>query len=221
MKSIWISLLLVPAASMSAQEAPPAAEGVSTSVPVARDRDWIDKALGIAGPEQPKHLTQKARFQQYLLFTAGPLPILGEIAGTGINQWTNTPHEWGQGWDAYGKRLGSNLGYNAVRQTIAYGSSVALGEDNRYFLSHKHGLARIGYALVSTVAARKSDGRRTFSFSSVAGVAGASAISSIWGPPSYKGIGNIAQNAGISLSVTAGFNIVREFLPELRHRSSL
>jgi hypothetical protein len=220
MKFIWFTFLLIQAASMSAQEGPPV-QRVFTSVPQVRDRDWIDKALGIAGPEQPADLTQKARFQQYLLFTAGPLPILGEIAGSGINQWTNTPHEWGQGWEAYGKRLGSNLGYNAVRQTITYGSSAALDEDNRYFLSHKHGLARIEYALVSTVAARKSDGRRTFSFSSVAGVAGASAISSIWGPPSYKGIGHMTQNAGISLSVTAGFNIVREFLPDLRRHSSL
>jgi hypothetical protein len=218
LKFLWLPLLLAQAALMSAQEPPRVGPGPATSSYALRTRDWTDKILGIAGPSQPTTLNQQARFQQYLLFTAGPLPILGEMAGSGINQWTNTPHEWGQGWEAYGKRLGSNLGYNAVRQTVTYGVSAALGEDNRYFSSHKRGFSRVSYAVVSTVAARKSDGSRTFSFSSIAGVGAASSIASIWGPPSYKGIGNIAGNAGISLGVTAAFNIFREFLPDLLHR---
>lgn len=193
---------------------------LSAASPVVHESDWVDKIVGLVGPSQPSHQTQKTRFQQYVLYVAGPLPILGEIAGSGINQWTNTPQEWGQGWDAYGQRLGSNLAYNAIRQTIGYGISVALGEDNRYFASHKHGAARIGYALVSTVAATQSDGRRRFSAASIAGVAGASAAASVWGPPSYKGMGNISKNAGVSLGVTAAFNVFREFLPDLLHRAA-
>jgi hypothetical protein len=203
---------------MSAQQAPAGGPSGSAVPPAVKARDWTDRILGIAGPSQPSRLNQKARFQQYLLFTAGPLPILGELAGSGINQWTNTPHEWGQGWEAFGKRVGSNIGYNAVRQTITYGISAAIDEDNRYFASHAHGFARVRYAVVSTVAARKSDGRRTFSISSVAGVAGASTVASVWGPSSYKGVGNISKNAGISFGVTAAFNIFREFLPDLLHR---
>jgi hypothetical protein len=214
---IFLGLGMVQVASMSAQQ-PPVGAPTEANSNVVKARDWTDRILGIAGPSQPTVLNQKARFQQYLLFTAGPLPILGELAGSGINQWTNTPPEWGQGWEAFGKRVGSNLGYNAVRQTITYAASAALDEDNRYFSSHEQGFARVRYAVVSTVAARKRDGRRTFSVSSVAGVAGASAFSSIWGPPSYKGIGNISKNAGISLGVTAAFNIFREYLPDILHR---
>ena len=139
--------------------------------------------------------------------------------GAGFSQWENTPKEWGQGWGAYGERFGSNLAYNAVRQTITYGTSIAFREDNRYFASHKHGFwARTGYAVLSTVTARHPDGREAFSVSSVTGIVGASAISSIWGPRSWQGVGNISENAGISFATTAGFNIVREFLPDLLHR---
>ncbi len=53
--------------------------------------------------------------------------------------------------------------------------------------------------------------RRPFSISSVTGVVGASAISSVWGPDSWKGIGNISKNAGVSFGATAAFNLVREF----------
>ena len=171
------------------------------------------------GPSEPTQLTEKKRFQLYVVSTIGPVPLVGEAAGAGISQWENSPKEWGQGWGAYGERYGSDLAYNAVRQTITYGTSIVFREDNRYFASHKHGFwPRTGYAILSTVTARHPDGRRTFSVSAVSGVLGASAISSIWGPGSEKGIGNIGENAGISFAATAGFNVVREFLSDVLHR---
>jgi len=174
--------------------------------------------MGVVGPDETT-LTERRRFHLYLVATAGPIPILAEAAGAGIGQWENSPKEWGQGWGAYGQRFGSNLAYNGVRQSITYGTSFLFHEDNRYYASHKHGLwARTGYAVLSTFTARNPEGRTTFSISSVTGVVGASAISSIWGPDSFKGIGNISHNAGISFGATAGFNLVREFLPDLLHR---
>lgn len=181
--------------------------------------DLIDKVLGMVGPSEPTQLTEKARFHLYLVYAAGPLPLLGEAAGAGISQWADKPPEWGQGWGAYGERYGSNLAYNGVRQTITYGLSIPFHEDNRYFASGRHGLwGRTGYAVRSSFTARRPDGRQHFSVSSVSGIVGASTISSIWGPESWKGADNIAKNAGISFGVTIAFNIVREFLPDILHR---
>ena len=175
--------------------------------------------MGWIGPADPAPLTAKQKFQLYLLNTGGPLPLLGEAAGAAYGQWTNTPPEYGQGWESYGKRYGANLAYNATRQTIAYGTSLVFHEDTRYFASRSHGIwKRTGHALLSTFTARHADGRDRFSMSSVTGVVGGCTLSSIWGPPSWKGVGNIAYNAGISFSATAGFNIVREFLPDLLGR---
>ena len=181
--------------------------------------DLIDKVLGMVGPSEPSNLTEKERFQQYLLSAGGPVPLLGEAAAAGLSQRTNHPREWGQGWDAYGERYGSNLAYNGVRQTISYAASIAFHEDTRYFASRRHGVwGRTGYAILSTFTARHADGRQSFSISSVSGVIGASAISSVWGPDSWKGYRNIADNAGISFGATAALNIVREFLPDLLQR---
>jgi hypothetical protein len=179
----------------------------------------VSKLMGIVGPSEPSQLTEKKRFHLYVLSVGGPIPLLGEAVGAGVSQWENSPKEWGQGWGAYGERFGSNLAYNAVRQTITYGTSIAFHEDNRYFASHKHGFwARTGYAVLSTVTARHPDGREAFSVSSVTGIVGASAISSTWGPQSWQGVENISKNAGVSFATTAAFNIVREFLPDLLHR---
>jgi hypothetical protein len=178
--------------------------------------DIVHRILGMVGPADPKFLTEKERFHQYLLAVGGPVPLIGEAAGAGIGQWSNSPEEWGQGWGAFGKRYGSNLAYNGVRQTLAYGTSVLLHEDNRYFVSHKQGIwRRTAHAVVYTFAARHPNGRFTFSGSAVTGVIGASAISSIWGPASWKGFGNIAGNAGISFAATAAANVAREFLPDI------
>jgi hypothetical protein len=184
--------------------------------PAPAANGFPDKILGMVGPADTKPLTRKQAFEAYLLSTAGPVPILGEAAGAGIGQWMNTPSDYGQGWGAYGKRFGANMGYNATRQTIAYGTSLVFHEDGRYFASRAQGFwPRTRHALVSTFTARHPDGSDRFSVSSVAGVVGASSLSSIWGPGSWKGTGNIAENAGISFATTAGFNVVREFLPDL------
>jgi hypothetical protein len=191
----------------------------TTATQPADKMDLIDKVLGMVGPAEPTTLTQKDRFQMYLLSVGGPVPLLGEAAGAGISQWKNAPPEWGQGWGAYGERYGSNLAYNGIRQTITYGASIALHEDTRYFASGKHGVwARTGYAILSTFTARHPNGRQSFSYSNVGGVIGASGIASIWGPRSWQGFNNIAENAGISFGATAALNVVREFLPDLLHR---
>jgi hypothetical protein len=184
--------------------------------------DLVDKILGMVGPSEPSQLTEHDRFQQYLLSAGGPVPLIGEAAAAGYGQWTNHPHEWGQGWGAFGERYGSDLAYNGVRQTISYGTSILFHEDTRYFASPRRGFwARTGYAVLSTFTARHPDGGQRFSISSVTGVVGASAISSIWGPNSWKGAYNIGENVGISFASTAALNIVREFLPDHRRRRTI
>jgi hypothetical protein len=209
---VFLAIALAPLAPAQNQAVSAPRAGANSSV-------VLDKVLRMAGPADEKPQTRREAFESYLLSTVGPVPILGEAAGAGIGQWMNSPSEWGQGWGAYGKRFGSNMGYNAVRQTITYTAGLALHEDSRYFGSHAQGFwPRTKHALVSTFTARHPDGSRRFAVSSVAGVIGGATLSSVWGPPSWKGAGNIAENAGISFAATAGFNVVREFLPDIFHR---
>ena len=79
----------------------------------------------MVGPVPAASPPHKERFGEFVRSTIGPVPLLGEAAGAAIGQWMNTPKEWGQGWDAFAKRFGSNLAYNGIRQTITYGGSVA------------------------------------------------------------------------------------------------
>ncbi len=213
MAALWGAL---PAA---AQPTSPPAPPPAAAQPASGSSGLVDKFLDMFTPAEPKHQTPRQKFNHYVWNTIGPNPLLSRAVGAGISQWSDTPREWGQGWEAYGKRYGSGLAYNAIRQTVMYGVSVPLGEDNRYFASRSTGFwPRTGHALISPFTARHADGRTTFSVSSTTGVASAAAISTIWEPPSQKRIGNMASSAGITFGVTAAFNFVREFLPDVLHR---
>ena len=215
------AILLVCVCSSFAWAQPqPAAPNPAAATPTASQGFLIDKLMGIVTPAEPSELTQKKRFHLYVLSVGGPVPLLAEAAGAGLSQWDNVPKEWGQGWNAYGKRYGDNLAYNGIRQTITYGTSMMFHEDNRYFASHKQGVlgAHRLHALRRTVTAQHPDGREVFfGFEQWLGVVGASAISTIWAPGSGKGVDQIAKNAGISFAATAAFNVVREFLPGILH----
>jgi hypothetical protein len=189
-----------PSSSREASETP-AAE--TASAPPAED--------AIAFP------TVKQKLKTYVRLTAGPGRLAVSAFSAAYSQWLNHPEEWGQGWDAYGRRYAHRLAYNGVRQTISPGVSFAFHEDNRYRRSTAKGLgARLRNALSAPLVARHPDGRAAFSISSFSGYAGASAISSIWGPPAWKGARNIAADVGISLAGAAAYNLVLEFLPRKR-----
>src|ERR1700687_6043082 len=51
--------------------------------------------------------TEKTSLRNYVFDAFGPYPIVGATLAAGINQADNTPPEWKQGFEGYGKRVGS------------------------------------------------------------------------------------------------------------------
>ena len=123
-------------------------------------------------------MTQSERARLYAKSMFGIEAIGRSLVGAGLDQWTNTPREWGQGTEGYGRRFASSFGENATRQTITYGLSSALDEDNRYFRSERTGVgSRTMYAVESTFLARRSDGTRRVSYSRIIGIVATAFIS--------------------------------------------
>jgi hypothetical protein len=58
--------------------------------------------------------------------------------------------------------------------------------------------------------------RRVFSFGRVSGTLGGSFISRTWHPERQRTVGNALRNAGISLGAEAGWNLLREFWPDIK-----
>jgi len=163
--------------------------------------------------------TPKERFHAYIRNLIGPATLVTESAAAGIGQALNSPWEWGQGGSGYAKRFANDMAYNGVRVSLTYLGSSWLHEDDRYFASEdRRTWPRIRHAVVSVFVAHKPDGSTVFASSSVMGIVGASVISRAWSPDSWQTGSNVLRSMGISVAGTVGFNLVREFLPDIIRR---
>src|SRR5271155_5385515 len=132
--------------------------------------------------------TEKTKLHNYVFDAFGPYPIVGAAFAAGINQAQNTPPEWKQGAEAYGKRFGSDLAIAAVTTTTRYALAEAFKEDTLYYGCECSGVfPRLKHAVISTFTARRGDdGHRVFSFPAiVAPYAGTMTAVYAWYPGRY------------------------------------
>jgi hypothetical protein len=188
----------------------------------AQDAGSADRTVpSAATPPQQKiyvPLTQHERLHLYTKSLVSPTAVVSAAASAGIGQWRGTQDEWGQGGVGYGRRFASAFGGHIVRDTLIYGLSATLNEDNRYIPSGAEtSKQRVKYAITSTFASRHNNGTRHISISKIAGFAGAALISRSWQPRDGNRLLTATTSLGISFSVAIGFNMAREFLPRLIH----
>jgi len=158
--------------------------------------------------------TSAVKARNYVFDVLGPYPIAGSAVAAGINQWTNSPPEWRQGAEGYGRRFASNFGIATVGTTARYGLAAVFKEDTLYYRCECSGLSpRMRHALISSFTARRGlDGHRVFSIAAIAApYAGSAAAVYGWYPDRFGAkdafrMGNYTLLAGI------GENIALEFL---------
>ena len=158
--------------------------------------------------------TQEMKLHNYFFDVAGPYPIVGAAFAAGINQVENTPPEWNQGAEGYGKRFGSNLAIAAVSTTTRYALAEAFREDTLYYRCECTGLfPRLSHAVLSTFTSRRGDdGHRVFSFPGlVAPYAGTMTAVYAWYPGRYNAMDGFRMG-NYSLLGYVGGNIALEFL---------
>lgn len=161
-------------------------------------------------------MTQGEQFHYFLDGTFSAESVIRAAAGAAILQAMNTPGEWGQGVAAYGERFANDYAQHIIRQSLLYGLSDLLHEDNRYFASGLSGTApRVKYAIESTFLARKPDGHRRLSYSRLSAVAATAFLSREWQPRSTAGSAHAWLSIGTVLGGEAAFNVAREFLPRV------
>ncbi len=163
--------------------------------------------------------TAHQRLTRYLKDTVDPVAFVRSAASAGFGQWRDRPKEWGEGWEAFGKRYLSSYAQHVTFTTLMYGSGSLFHEDNRYYPSEETQFSRrLRYALESSVMARHRDGTRHVSVSLIGSVIAAAAISRSWQPHSSRTVRGATANIGVTMGVAAGFDVLREFLPGLLHR---
>jgi hypothetical protein len=200
--------------SSQTQTPPPASQRTpSTSSPSSSN---LEPGLTYHRP------SEREKLRTYTFDTFGPYALLGSAFTAGIAQGETAsrapnagiPPDWGQGWDAYGARLGSAFGTNLITQTTRYSLAEVFREDTIFYRCECTGiLPRLKHALISTVTARRGeDGHRVLSFAAIAApYAGTEAAALLWYPSRYDAMDGF-RAGNYNVAAQAVLNVALEFI---------
>ena len=166
--------------------------------------------------QQP--LTGNERWNLYVRRAFWSPGVFLRAAGPALGaQLNNEPPSWGQGMEGYSKRFANRFGRFALQETYEAAGAAALGHEVRYIPSKRSGfLPRAGHALVSNFVTYDRRGRLTPHVARIGSVFGAEFTGKLWMPAGYNDTATAMRGVGVQLGVTSGFNLVREFAPELK-----
>jgi len=149
--------------------------------------------------------------------------FLGSGFDAGLDQAKNTDPRYGQGAEGYGRRFGAEYAGQATSRffkDFAYPSLFA--EDPRYYrLAHGSTGRRLLHAMEHAVVAHRDSGKTMFNFSEWLGTASAVVLSNSYHPDSQRGFAPAAQRVGYSILQDMGFDVLREFWPEISRKCRL
>jgi hypothetical protein len=153
------------------------------------------------------------RFKRYALSMFGPEAFAKSIVSAGYGTWQNSPEEWGDHWEGFGRRVASGMGKNVIKNTVIYGLDESFKLDSHYYRSKDKSVgARIKNALISPVTARDKHGKRVFGFPRIAGTYTAAIVAAeTWYPARYNYKDGL-KSGTVSLGMNAAFNLVKEFI---------
>ncbi len=161
----------------------------------------------------PAPLTTGMKFKLALKVSTDPVTTAGVFFVASAKQAGNTP-DYGQGWGAYGKRVGAVAadGFSDIMIGGAILPSL-LHQDPRYFYQGTGTTgSRIRHAMFSPFVARGDNGKWQPNYSSLGGDLAASALANLYYPRSNRGAGLVFGNFAIGTAERIGASLAQEFL---------
>jgi hypothetical protein len=168
-------------------------------------------------------LTTKGKFILFVEDSVDPVTFLGAAFNAGIDQAQNTDPSFGQGAAGYGKRFGAESLDNASGEFFReFLYPTIFSEDPRYYrLAHGTFQRRFLHAMEHVVVAHQENGERMFNFSEWLGSASSAALADFYHPGNKPGVGPPARGAAYGMLEDAGFDVLREFWPEIAKKFKL
>lgn len=159
----------------------------------------------------------KLRYHARALY--GPWALAGTAAYAGILQDLDTPREWGEGANGYGRRVASTEGAAVIHTFLAFGLDSTLHQDPRYFHSTRTGVfRRMADAARGTFLTRTDSGAETLSTWRLGSAYGAAIISNLWYPDRLDTI----RLGFLQGTVRVGFDLITnlssEFWPDVKKK---
>jgi len=162
-------------------------------------------------------LTSTQKLQLAVDETIAPSRFMGSAFTAGIGQARDSLHDYGQGWEGYGKRFGSSVASNASSHLFGTALIPSIThEDPRYFVKlFGSPKSRILYAMSRIVVTRTDDGRPTFNWSNVMGGLMAESLATSYLPENERTAAKTFTRFGVRIGFGALDNVVKEYWPNI------
>jgi carboxypeptidase family protein len=161
----------------------------------------------------PAPLTTKMKFELALRVSVDPVTAAGVLLVSGAKQGGDTP-DYGQGWGAYGKRVGTVAadGFSDIMIGGAILPSL-LHQDPRYFHQGTGTTgSRIRHAMLGPFVAKGDSGRWQPNYSSLGGDLASAGLANLYYPRSTRGPGLVFGNFAIGTAERIAASLAQEFL---------
>lgn len=144
----------------------------------------------------------------------------GAVAGLGyaaIDQATNSPTEWGNGWSGYGRRAASNIGAFVIQEGVTEGLAAAMNRPLDYMRCKcKETNSRIWWAVEGAVMDQMPNGTLEIGVPRIVGAYAGAFAQSTWRPAGSVSNSRAARalvQGTTSLALGAAINLYYEFRP--------
>jgi hypothetical protein len=233
--ALWLAALAIPAIAPAQQPSgagtsnAPAAKPDSprpkqeaTPQPSGQTKGFIGyvTSRSIVFPDiatNPLPLSPAGKFKIFVNQAISPAYILGAGVSAAVNQANNSPSATGQGWEAYGTRVGYSMA--RASSTSFFGTFVfasILRQDPRFFPESHPSFGRaIKYSAVRIVVTRNDKGKDVFNSSGLLGPLAAEALSNSYLPRSEQTGARTMERYGSDLAWRFAANVFKEYWPTI------
>jgi hypothetical protein len=168
-------------------------------------------------------LKLKDKFKLFVQDSLDPVTFLATGFNAGLDQAEDSDPSYGQGAEGYGRRFGAEFAGQASStffKDFAY--PWIFSEDPRYYrLAHGRPRTRLLHAVEHAVVAHRDNGKRMFNFSEWLGTTSTVVLANTYRPDNERGFAPAAQQVSFSILQDVGFDVLREFWPEISRKFKL
>ena len=172
---------------------------------------------------KPCSLSAGEKFRLFVNDSVDPINFFGIAWNAGESQLENDDRGYGQGAAGYSKRFVAGVADNATGDFFGmFLYPTLFHQDPRYYRVGRGTVqSRIGHALEHSFVATNDRGTHVFNFSEWFSTVSSKLVSNLYHPGSPRGFGPTASRVGISVGNDMGWDVLREFWPEIAHKFRL
>ncbi|HKD45934.1 MAG TPA: hypothetical protein VKD24_09750 [Candidatus Angelobacter sp.] len=172
---------------------------------------------------KPCSLSVGEKFRLFVNDSVDPVNFIGGAWDAGIGQLQHSDPSYGQGTAGFSKRLAAEAADNATGDFFGmFFYPTIFHQDPRYYrVGRGTAGGRLVHALQHSFVATSDSGKLIFNYSEWSTTITTKLVTNLYHPDNPRGFSPTAQRVAFSVANDMGWDVLREFWPEIAHKFKL